>query len=100
MSASSPLSRTPWPGCRDPEAMQPFAYMRARTAEEAVEATTTSGLQTRFLAGGTTLYDLMKLGIETPANVVDITRIAELDAIETSERELVLGALVRMSNVA
>ena len=31
------------------------------------------GAGTRFLAGGTTLYDLMKLNVETPASVVDIT---------------------------
>ena len=35
----------------------------------------------RFLAGGTTLVDLMKLNVETPARVVDINRLP-LDKIE------------------
>ena len=29
----------------------------------------------RFLAGGTTLVDLMKLNVETPERVVDINRL-------------------------
>jgi xanthine dehydrogenase YagS FAD-binding subunit len=80
--------------------MQPFAYTRAHTAAEAVRAIAAGGSGTRFLAGGTTLYDLMKLYVETPRRVVDITRLEELDYIDTNGRELVFGALARMSDVA
>src|SRR3954471_17017423 len=81
--------------------MQPFSYTRARTAEDAVQAVAGGGTGTRFLAGGTTLYDLMKLNVETPNRLVDIAGLKELDRIDTGGRsELVLGALPRMSDVA
>jgi len=43
------------------------AVARAKTAQQ--------GADVRFLAGGTTLIDLMKLNVETPALVVDINRL-------------------------
>jgi xanthine dehydrogenase YagS FAD-binding subunit len=81
--------------------MRPFTYARASTADEAVRAVAGGQPGTRFLAGGTTLYDLMKLRVETPAHIVDITGIRELEAFDTSgPDELVFGALARMSDVA
>jgi xanthine dehydrogenase YagS FAD-binding subunit len=80
--------------------MQPFTYTRAQTASDAVLAVTTGGPGTRFLAGGTTLYDLMKLNVEAPTRVVDVTGLKELQGIDTSGSELVFGALSRMSDVA
>ncbi len=46
--------------------MHPFTYTKATTAADAVRAIVAGGPGTRFLAGGTTLYDLMKLNVETP----------------------------------
>jgi xanthine dehydrogenase YagS FAD-binding subunit len=81
--------------------MHPFTYSKATTAAEAVRAIAAGGPGTSFLAGGTTLYDLMKLNVEKPRNVVDISTIDELRAFDTSgRRELVFGALARMSDVA
>jgi xanthine dehydrogenase YagS FAD-binding subunit len=81
--------------------MQPFTYTRASTAADAVRAVASGGPGTRFLAGGTTLYDLMKLNVEMPTRVIDVTELKELDGIDTSGRnELVFGALARMSDVA
>jgi xanthine dehydrogenase YagS FAD-binding subunit len=80
--------------------MQPFTYAKAKTVAEAVQAVAASGPATRFLAGGTTLFDLMKLNVETPVSVVDITGLKELDGISTSGSELVFGALARMNDVA
>lgn len=80
--------------------MRPFAYTRVGTAAEAVRAVATGGPGTRFLAGGTTLYDLMKLNIEMPERVVDVTRLKGLDGIDTEGGELIFGALARMSDVA
>ena len=55
----------------------------------------------RILAGGTTLVDLMKLNVEQPSRVMDITRLSELAGFDTSgSQELVFGALTRMSDVA
>lgn len=80
--------------------MQPFLYTRAETAAEAVRSVVDGGPGTRFLAGGTTLYDLMKLNIETPTRVVDVTGLKELESIDTGGSELAFGALARMSDVA
>jgi xanthine dehydrogenase YagS FAD-binding subunit len=81
--------------------MRPFTYVRASTADEAVLAVAGGQPGTRFLAGGTTLYDLMKLNVETPAHIVDVTGLRELEGFDTSGRdELVFGALARMSDVA
>lgn len=79
--------------------MRPFGYGVASSVDDAVRAAAAPG--TRFLAGGTTLYDLMKLGVEAPEAVVDVTRIPELALLDTSgPDELVLGAGVRMCDAA
>jgi len=74
--------------------MKPFDYARADTIEAAVSG---GG---RFIAGGTNLLDLMKLQVETPEKLIDISRL-DLDQIE--EREdggLTIGALVPNSDLA
>ncbi|WP_437577737.1 FAD binding domain-containing protein [Sorangium sp. So ce887] len=81
--------------------MQSFTYIRPSTPAEAIAAMADGGPGTRFLAGGTTLYDLMKLGVEGPLRVIDITRLDTLARFDTSgPHELVFGALARMSDVA
>lgn len=74
--------------------MKTFDYARADSVADAVRA---GG---RFIAGGTNLLDLMKLQVETPDKLVDISRL-DLDTIE--EREdggLTIGALVPNSDLA
>ena len=82
--------------------MQPFTYItardrrggRSRDCRRAARAT-------RFLAGGTTLYDLMKLNVETPAPRRRYHRSAELDALRyVGERSWSSARLARMSDVA
>jgi xanthine dehydrogenase YagS FAD-binding subunit len=81
--------------------MRPFAYARPASVAEAVRAVAAGGPGTRFLAGGTTLYDLMKLNVETPTDIIDINALDELSGFDTSgSSELVFGALARMSDVA
>ncbi|MDX6744849.1 xanthine dehydrogenase family protein subunit M [Actinocorallia sp. A-T 12471] len=78
--------------------MRAFEYTTAASAAEAVLAVTPG---TRFLAGGTNLYDLMKLGVEAPEAVVDVTRVPELARTDTSgPDELVFGSGARMADVA
>lgn len=79
--------------------MTPFTYERARTpAEAAAAAMRTPG--SRFIAGGTNLLDLMKLGIETPTHLIDVNGLA-LDQISpTPEGGLRIGALVRNTDLA
>jgi xanthine dehydrogenase YagS FAD-binding subunit len=82
--------------------MHNFAYVRASSVTEALQAVRDNGTQhTRFLAGGTTLVDLMRLDVLQTDLLVDITSIGELQTFDTSGRsELVFGALSRMSDVA
>jgi xanthine dehydrogenase YagS FAD-binding subunit len=81
--------------------MHSFTYTRARTVEEAVRAVAAGGPGTRFLAGATTLYDLMKLEVETPTRLVDVTGLEDLSQIDTDgSAEMVFGAMARMSDVA
>ncbi|MEV4312592.1 xanthine dehydrogenase family protein subunit M [Actinocrispum sp. NPDC049592] len=80
--------------------MRPFAYARADSAESAVRALSEAGPGVKVLAGGTTLYDLMKLDIEAPTSVVDVHRVPELSYIDTSGDELVFGAGARMADMA
>jgi xanthine dehydrogenase YagS FAD-binding subunit len=78
-----------------------FSYTAPASVGEAVAAIAAAGRGARFLAGGTALYDLMKLGVEQPAALVDVSRLAELDVIDTSgSRYLVFGGAARMADVA
>jgi len=78
--------------------MELFAYTRATDAEQAINTATSKDV--RFIAGGTTLLDLMKLDVERPAQLIDINRIG-LDAIEKLPTgTLRIGALVRNSDFA
>src|SRR6476661_5353254 len=81
--------------------MRLFTYQKPATTTDAVRAVAAGGAGTRFLAGGTTLYDLMKLNVEVPSHIVDINSLSELKAFDSSgPNELVFGALARMSDVA
>lgn len=84
--------------------MREFAFKQAARVEEAlVLATARPDGQlrcTRYVAGGTTLIDLMKLNVERPALVVDINRLP-LDRVEpSSDGGICIGALVRNGDMA
>ena len=79
--------------------MKAFTYERARTPAEAATAAIRQP-NTRFVAGGTNLLDLMKLEIETPAHLVDVNGL-DLDKIDlTKDGGLRIGALVRNTDLA
>jgi xanthine dehydrogenase YagS FAD-binding subunit len=80
--------------------VNPFAYSRANDAAAAVSAIAAKP-RTKFLGGGTNLIDLMKMGVETPAQLVDITRLPMAQIEELPEGKGVrIGALARNSDVA
>jgi len=85
--------------------MKTFEFIRpadsaAAIATAAQAKTAQQGADVRFLAGGTTLIDLMKLKVETPALLLDINRLP-LDKIETNaDGGLKIGATVRNSDLA
>ena len=79
--------------------MKSFTYERARNPADAAAAALRNP-DTKFIAGGTNLLDLMKLEIETPAHLIDVNGLA-LDKIEpTAEGGLRIGALVRNTDLA
>lgn len=78
--------------------MKTFHYARATTPEEA--ARTGAADATKFIAGGTNLLDLMKLQVETPEQIVDITRLDLNGVEETEEGGLRIGALVPNADLA
>jgi xanthine dehydrogenase YagS FAD-binding subunit len=76
--------------------MRPFAYERAADAPGAVAAL--DG-ETRYLGGGTNLVDLMRLGVERPAKLVDVSHLpAEIGAAPGGG--LQISAAVRNSDLA
>ena len=79
--------------------MKTFSYERA-ASPQAAAAAALARPGAKFIAGGTNLLDLMKLGIEAPVHLVDINRLG-LDRIEpTAEGGLRIGALVRNTDLA
>jgi xanthine dehydrogenase YagS FAD-binding subunit len=78
--------------------MRSFDYLRAVDVTTAIAEA--GQPETRFLAGGTTLLDLMKVNVERPARLVDLTRLSGLDTIEVSKDVIRIGALTKMSKVA
>lgn len=80
--------------------MHGFTYTVAESAEAAVSLFVEAGGAARYVAGGTNIYDLMKLGIERPANLIDLGRISGLDEIETDGDTMRFGARALMADVA
>jgi xanthine dehydrogenase YagS FAD-binding subunit len=79
--------------------VKPFAYVRADSVAEAAAACAARP-GARYLGGGTNLVDLMKLGVEAPTALVDVTRLP-LDTVEElPDGGLRVGAMVRNSDLA
>lgn len=79
--------------------MRSFTYERVDTPAAAT-ASFARNAGSRFIAGGTNLLDLMKLEIETPGHLIDVSRLG-LDKIEpTSEGGVRIGAMVRNTDLA
>jgi len=74
--------------------MNSFTLERAQSVEKAI------GAGGKFIAGGTTLVDLLKLGVETPPRLVDITRLPLAQLEELPNGGLRVGAMVRNSDLA
>ena len=78
--------------------MNPITYERATDARAAATAVAAQP-GAAFIAGCTNLLDLMKLGVERPAHLVDVSRLPP--AIEeTAEGGLRIGASVRNADLA
>jgi xanthine dehydrogenase YagS FAD-binding subunit len=76
--------------------MMAFTLERARNEREALAHAQGGG---RYIAGGTTLVDLMREEVERPEKLIDINAVP-LDYLREEEGDLIIGALARMSDVA
>lgn len=76
--------------------MMPFTVAQVASEREAI---TSAGGGGRYIAGGTTLIDLMREEVERPSSLVDINRLS-LRHIRLERNALVIGALARMAEVA
>jgi xanthine dehydrogenase YagS FAD-binding subunit len=79
--------------------VNPFTYSRASDAQTAVSAVA-GNAQAKFLGGGTNLIDLMKMGVEHPAQLVDINRLDLAKVEQLPDGGVRIGALVRNSDLA
>jgi xanthine dehydrogenase YagS FAD-binding subunit len=79
--------------------MNRFDYIRPTSVSEAIAAAVEPG--SAYLAAGTNLLDLMKVGVARPERIIDITRLPGLDRIEwLPDGGVRIGALVRNSDLA
>ena len=79
--------------------MREFGYSRAAGVREAVSLLA-GDPEARFLAGGTNLVDLMKAGIETPGQLIDVRGLPLGDIEVRADGALVIGATVTNSDLA
>lgn len=77
--------------------MKTFTYARPTAFGDATEAARDGAM---IIAGGTTMVDLMKIGVLKPASVVDITALGDLEGFDVGANRIRLGALAKMSTVA
>lgn len=77
--------------------MKPFAYVRPAGVSDAIAAGQGDGV--RYLGGGTNLLDLMKMGVEQPVKLVDVSRLP-LTGIAEQAAGVRIGAMARNSDVA
>jgi len=78
--------------------VRPFDYAKPVTPGDAVKLAQEKGA--RFIAGGTNLLDLMKLEIERPSHLIDITGLPLAHIAETAVGGLSIGAMVTNSDLA
>jgi len=76
-----------------------FQYTRASNVADAVRQIADHPAA-KFIAGGTNLVDLMKMDVERPSRLIDISRLPLKTVDETAEGGLRIGALVPNSDLA
>jgi xanthine dehydrogenase YagS FAD-binding subunit len=78
--------------------MRAFTYERPDSVAAAMQAASQPGAS--FIAGGTNLLDLMKIDVEQPTHLVDISRLPLREVAETADGGLRIGALVSNTDLA
>lgn len=76
-----------------------FEYQRARSIDHALALLNEYGEDAKLLAGGQSLLPIMKLRLAAPELVIDLGRLRELSHLRVEGSEIVVGALVRHSDL-
>ncbi len=76
-----------------------FEYVRAETADHAVQLIGEHGDEAKFIAGGHSLLPLMKLRLAQPTVLVDIGRLSDLSYIRDDGDVIAIGALTRHMDI-
>ena len=79
--------------------MYAFEYHRPSSAKEALDLAAAKG-EGKFLAGGQSLVQAMKLRLSAPSDLIDLGRLAELKSLKVEGASVVVGAMVRHAEVA
>ena len=83
--------------------MRPFTYTRSTTVDAAVrafsEGPAAQGTDVRYIGGGTNLIDLMKMGVETPTHLIDVSRLP-LNTVEEHGGGVRIGAMMTNTEAA
>jgi 2-furoyl-CoA dehydrogenase FAD binding subunit len=72
----------------------PFDYVRPASLEDALDALVEAGEDAKVLAGGQSLVPVLNMRLLRPTTVVDLARVPGLDAIESRNGSVAVGALV------
>ena len=71
-----------------------FDYVRAGSADEALQLLSSHGEDAKLLAGGHSLIPLMKLRLASPAVLIDVARVRDLSYIRDGGDHIAIGALL------
>jgi 2-furoyl-CoA dehydrogenase FAD binding subunit len=78
---------------------RPFDYIRPDTVEEVLALLADYGDDARILAGGQSLLPMLNLRLIDPAVLIDISRLAALDAIQDRGNQIEIGAAVTQNEL-
>ena len=77
-----------------------FDYVKATTVDEAVAALVAAGEDAKILGGGQSLLPVLRLRLNAPSTIVDISNVAEIRTITDEGSSLLIGAGVTTDEVA
>lgn len=72
---------------------EPFDYSCPSTLDEAIRLSQEHGDDAKYMSGGHSLIPMMKLRFATPAHIIDISRLYDLEYIKEEDGKLKIGAL-------
>ena len=79
---------------------QPFRYHRPRSLDDAITLLSELGEGAKPLAGGQSLIPILKMRMDEPSDLVDITRLPELSSIKNENGIISIGALCTHAQIA